>query len=156
MDVSDQLCRRGLAVGAGHGDELIGEQAPAELELPQNGQAAPAGVRDRGRLRRDAGALDERARALRQRGRLRARTDLHPARRELIEPVGGAGVEADHLLPPLGQRERGRPARSRQPHDHVGTRRQRRSRTVRERWLRASRSPAHRALRCAGHLMLWR
>ncbi len=42
VDVADPLGRRRLAVGAGHRDELVGEQTPGELELAEHGQAAAA------------------------------------------------------------------------------------------------------------------
>ncbi len=36
MDVADQLNRRGLAVCAGHEDELVGKHPPGELELAEH------------------------------------------------------------------------------------------------------------------------
>ncbi len=52
VDVADELGRRRLAVGPGHGDELVGDQPPRELDLAQHRQAALARGGDDGGLRR--------------------------------------------------------------------------------------------------------
>ena len=60
VDVADPLGRRRLAVGAGHGDELVREQPPRELELPDHGQAVRSRRNHCGSVLGYAGALDER------------------------------------------------------------------------------------------------
>ena len=39
VDPADQLDRRRLAVGPGHRDEVVAEQAPGQLELADHGEA---------------------------------------------------------------------------------------------------------------------
>ena len=60
VHVADPLGRGRLAVGSGHRDELVGQQPPSELKLPQNGQATLTCRLNRWRISRDARALDER------------------------------------------------------------------------------------------------
>ena len=60
VDVADPFGRRRLAVRPGHRDELVWEQPPRELELAEDGDAAPPRRHDGGRVLGDAGALDER------------------------------------------------------------------------------------------------
>ena len=62
VDVPDQLGGRRLAVCAGHGDELVREQPPGELELAEHRDAARARAATiERRLRRDTGLLTTRA-----------------------------------------------------------------------------------------------
>ena len=60
VDVADPLGRGRLAVGSGHRDELVGQQPPGELELPQDGQATLTCRLNRWRISGNARALDER------------------------------------------------------------------------------------------------
>jgi hypothetical protein len=60
VHVADPLGRRRFAVGAGHRDELVRDQPPGELELPDDGYATGSRRHDRGRVLGYAGALDER------------------------------------------------------------------------------------------------
>ena len=62
VDVADPLGRRRLAVGAGHGDELVLEQTPCELDLAENREAARSCRRDDRGASGYARALDERPR----------------------------------------------------------------------------------------------
>ena len=112
VDVAEQLDGRRLAVRAGDRDELVGQQAPAELELAQHGDPALARRRDHRRLAWDAGRLHDRAR-VREEGEavgLAVRLDAVGQRRR-------AGVDRDDALTTLQQRPRRRHARPRQPDD---------------------------------------
>jgi hypothetical protein len=59
VDVPDQLGRRRLAVRARHGDELVRDEPPGELDLPEDRDPARPGLRDDRRLGRDPGRLDD-------------------------------------------------------------------------------------------------
>ena len=158
VQVADQLDGRGLAVGAGDGDELVlAEQPPPGLVLAEHGDPALAGGRDHRRLLRHAGALDQAAGAL-----------------ELLQAVGGrvdgdaggaqalgrllrhrARVDAGHLTPALAQRQRRGHARAGEADDEVRAGRERRARdhgvhssgpgASRRRWPRCRRRPTSTA-----------
>src|ERR1700753_2381033 len=63
-DVAEQCARGGLAVGAGDGEEAVGERAPGELELTDHVDLALQRGRDHRRLPRYPWALDDRVRSL--------------------------------------------------------------------------------------------
>jgi hypothetical protein len=119
----DQLDRRGLAVGARHGDHLVGDQPPAQLDFADHGHPRlPRSGHDRG-LRRHAGALDHGAHAGQQLDPGRAGVDRDPGRLELRAPRLGdrPRVAARDGLAAPAQREPRRDARAGQPHDQIGT-----------------------------------
>jgi hypothetical protein len=126
VDVAEQLGGRRLAVRAGHRDELVGQQPPAELELAEHRHAARPRPRDDGRLARHAGRLDDgaRARQLREPVRLDVRLDVVGDQRRR------GAVDHDDRLPARLQRARRRQPRPRQAHDEPRARRQRRSWTA--------------------------
>ena len=81
VDVADQLGRGRLAVGPGDGDELVREQAPAHLDLPEHGDAALAGRHDQ------AGLLGARRGSSRRRAhRGAARRPARPSARSRRRP----------------------------------------------------------------------
>ena len=130
QDVRNQLDGRRLAVRAGNGDELIREQAPAELELAEHGHAARARLADDRVLGRDAGALDERSRAIEQRRGViggSREVQLDGARTQLVEAAGLAPVDADDDLAARGEGERGGDSRARKPDDEIRARGDRRA-----------------------------
>jgi hypothetical protein len=108
VDVPDQLDRRGLAVRAGHGHEVVRQQPPADLELPDHPCAAPEGRRHDRRLSRHAGALDHGRRRIEQADALGRRVHGHPGGRELRAHVVAdrSGVASGHLRAPRAQRQR--------------------------------------------------
>ena len=124
-----QLDRRRLAVRAGHGDELVGEQPPGELELAEHRQPRRARRGDHGRLRRDAGALDDGSHAASS----CARPSLPgAARRPAPRASARRAARRDRPRRPRcsarAQRQRRGDSRAGEPDDQVRTRRERRSR----------------------------
>ena len=124
VDRADQLDGRRLAVGAGDGDELVGEQAPGQLELADHRQPALARGGDQRRAGGHTRALDDAADAL-EHGRVRG-DDLDTRREQLGGREAGA-VGAEHRLSPRAQRERSGDPRAGQPHDQVRARGDRRA-----------------------------
>ena len=121
---ADQLDGRRLAVGAGDGDELVGQQAPCQLQLADH-RDPPLACRDDHRLRGgDTRALDDAAHPLEHADPVRHQLD--PGRRELARRKAGT-IGADHLLPARAQRQRRCDPRARQPDDQVGAPGQRRA-----------------------------
>jgi hypothetical protein len=112
VDVADELGRRRLAVRAGHGDELVRDQPPRELDLAEHGDAAGARLGDHRRLARHARRLDDRARVLELRQavgpelRVMALCAIAAGAEHLQHREPGAG-EADHEVRPAGQRRAG-------------------------------------------------
>ncbi len=97
VDVGDQVHRRGLAVRACDGEELVAEQPPGELELADYLDAALAGgLHDRG-ARRHAGAFHERADALELLDAVAPQVHLGARRRQLAGGRRGRTVDGDHL-----------------------------------------------------------
>src|SRR5579871_1940346 len=127
MDMADPLGCRGLAVGSRHRDELVGEQAPGQLELAEDGDAAAAGRLHDRRVLGNSGALDERPGA----GGSDVPWCIHlnfdaglrkPAcRLGELRPGSRAGVPAHHLGTLGAQRKRRRGPRTREPDDQVWT-----------------------------------
>ena len=103
VDVADELGRRRLAVRSRDGDELVGHQAPGELDLAEHGDPALAGQGDDRRLGRHAGRLDDRARVL-----------------ELDDAVASQlAIAAHRLLAAGAQQLHGREAGAREADDQV-------------------------------------
>ncbi len=109
VDVADQLGRRRLAVRARHGDELVRDEAPGELDLPEDRDPARAGLGEHRRLGRDAGRLHdgpgvlELGQAVGAQLAVVALGPLAAGVQHLQDREPRAG-EADHEVRPAGQR----------------------------------------------------
>ena len=86
VQVAEQLGRRRLPVGAGDRDDLVGDAAPGQLQLAEDGDPTRARRGDHGRVRRDARRLDHGPHALQQRDAVAARVDRH-FRRDLVQAL---------------------------------------------------------------------
>jgi len=128
VDVAEQLDRRRLAVRARDGDELVGQQAPAQLELAEDRDAALAGGRDDRRLARHAGRLHDRPRMRQEREPVGPHVGLEPVRY-----VGAARIDGHDPLAARQQRAPGGDPRAREPDDEPGAGGQRRARALRQR-----------------------
>ncbi len=117
MHVAEQLDRRGLAVRARDGDDLAPQPAPRELELADDGDAAPARLGDDGRLARDAGRLHDEAGAVQQLDAAGAQVRLDPCRQV---DVRAPAVDGDDRLPLRRQEPRGGDPRPREADDERG------------------------------------
>ena len=99
VDRPEQLGGRGLAVGAGHGVELVREEPPAELHLADHVEAARVGRPDHGRLGRDTRALHDRAGTVQERDPVGLERHLDAVQ---VARLGRrTRVAAEHLLPAL-------------------------------------------------------
>ena len=136
VDVGDPLGRRRLAVGPGHADELVLEQAPGELELAQDGNATTSRDDDRRGSLGHSGALDERSGPAGGGNRIGRGIEEHfdaglrkPLRGDRQRRRRGrARVGADHLLTAGGEHERGGDPRTGQTDHEIRAARQRRAR----------------------------
>ena len=128
MHVAEQLGRRRLAVRPGDRDDLVGQQAPAELELAEHREAAGARGGDDRRLARHPGALAHGAHAARCAEAVGRRVDRDAERLELgcDRVADGRGVDADDLLAAGAQRAGRGHAGPREADDEPGAGRQRR------------------------------
>ena len=130
IEMADQLGRRGLAVGACHGAEGIGNQPPGELELAGHLQAALARRSDDRRVLRHTGALHHRSGTIELPCSFHAQTDFDAGPLQPCRLLGQARVDAEHGLPALGEHAGDRRARARQAHHQEGPGGQRRTRFV--------------------------
>ena len=119
-DMPEELGDRRLAVGAGHRDEAVGDEAPRELELADDRDAERERSADRVSLPRDTGALDHAGRSLDPSIQFTIQVNFDAG---LAQPFGAirlAGIDPGDLLAPLGQEARRGLSRAREPDDQVG------------------------------------
>ena len=137
---ADQLDCGRLSVRAGHRDELVRHEPPAQLQLAKDLHAGNPGMADHGRVPRDAGTLDDRCgrrRCLQKVDSIRIQMnfDARPRKPFCIRQRLGRTPRVagdDPLVRPRGaQRQRRRDARAREPYDQVGPGRKRRALTHR-------------------------
>ncbi len=130
MDVADPVDGRGLAVRAGDGDELVGQQPPGELELAENLQPGGARGGHDGGLRGHSGTLDDRAdtaglpsaevRELRE--AIAREVQLDAVARQRACGGGRAAVDSHDALSVRAQCARDGDPGAREPHDQIGAR----------------------------------
>ncbi len=119
VKMADQLHGGRLAVRPRHGDDLVRDHPPRELELAEDRQATLACGSHERCIRRHSGALDERPRTLEHVRAFVAQMHPHACARERVGPGGTAGVNAEDLLVARTERERrGRPGAG-EPDHHI-------------------------------------
>ena len=116
-----------LAVRAGYGEEAVGQQAPAELELADHRQPPLVSRDDRRRRRRHAGTLDHRANPVHELKTIVIQTQFDA---ELRKPCGSWRISriraVDARAEPQQRLSGGHPGAG-EPDDQVGPGRQGRS-----------------------------
>ncbi len=126
-DVAEQLDRGGLAVGAGDGEEAVGECPPGELELTDDVDLALQRGRDHRRLPRNPWALDDRVRSLELSQTIRIQDHFDARPRKTFRAVGMSRIDRADALAAGGEEAGGGLARAGEPDDQERPARQRRS-----------------------------
>ena len=126
-DVAEQLDRGRLAVGAGDGEEAVGQGAPGELELTGHLDPPLQSGRDHCRLPGNPRALDDRVRALELCQPIRIQDNFDAVLGKPFGAIGMPGIDRADLLATGGEEVRGGLAGAGEPDDQEGPARQRRS-----------------------------
>ena len=126
-DVAEQLDRGRLAVGAGDGEEAVGERPPGELELTDDVDLALQRGRDHRRLPGYPWALDDRVRSLELSQTIRIQDNFDAPPGKTFRAVGMSRIDRADALAASGEEAGGGLARAGEPDDQERPPRQRRS-----------------------------
>ena len=100
VDVAEQLGDGRLAVGAGDGEEAVGDRPPGELELADHLDAPLQGGGDHRRLPGHARALDDGPRPIQLSQSIRIQDDFDARPLQPCRPLGIARIDPDRRPPP--------------------------------------------------------
>ena len=112
VEVAEQLDRGRLAVGAGDGDEAVGDRPPGQLELADHLDPALQRGRDHRRLPGHARALDDGPRPLEQSQSIRIQDDFDARPPQALPPRPGCPESTPARSPRARRAAAPRPARS--------------------------------------------
>ncbi len=126
-DVAEQLDRGRLAVGAGHGEEAVGQGAPGELELTGDLDPPLQRGRDHRRLPGNSRALDDRVRALELCQSIRIQDNFDAVAGKPFRSLGMSRIDRPDPLAAGGEEVRGGLARAGEPDHQERPARQRRA-----------------------------